>query len=136
MMTNCCDTTALANSETAERTADRQAFRPRVDIVEDGNRLILLADVPGANDQVTDVSLDRNVLTIRGSVSSPEFEGYSPAWTEYNIGDFERTFTISKEIDRDAIEATVHDGVLQVVLPKRPDAGVRKISVKAGQTSA
>ena len=112
-----------------ERTADRPVFRPRVDIVEEGGTLVLLADIPGASEEDTDVSLEKNVLTIRGSVRPAEFEGHTLEWSEYRAADFERSFTISKDIDREAIQATVSNGVLRVSLPKRPDVGRRRITV-------
>ena len=125
-MTTC--ETMIRKPET-ERTVDRPVFRPRVDIVEESGTLVLLADVPGASESDTDVSLEKNVLTIRGTISPREFEGHTLAWSEYRVADFERAFTISKDIDRDAIEATVKDGVLRVTLPKRPEAGPKRITV-------
>jgi len=50
---------------------------------------------------------------------------------EYGVGDFERVFTVSDDVDRDAIEATVKDGVLQLKLPKTAQSARRKINVVA-----
>jgi HSP20 family molecular chaperone IbpA len=77
------------------------------------------------------VTLDKNVLTIHGRVESPSYEGYTPVRTEYGVGDFERVFTISDDVNREAIEATVKDGVLQLKLPKTAQSARRKINVVA-----
>ena len=126
-MTTC---TTRALGQPAEASGDRPSFRPNVDIIEQDDSLVLLADIPGADESHTDVTLNDNILTIKGVVNLPQFEGYSLAWREYHNGDFERSFTVPREIDRDGIAATVTDGVLRVTLPKIPDAGVRRIEVK------
>ena len=57
--------------------------------------------------------------------------GYSLAYAEYDAGDYERAFTISDEVDRERIEATVKNGVLRVVLHKAEAVKARKIAIKA-----
>ena len=52
-------------------------------------------------------------------------------YNEYSDGDYERVFTLSENIDRDRIEATLKDGVLQLVLPKAEAAKARKIELKS-----
>jgi HSP20 family molecular chaperone IbpA len=116
----------------AERVSARPVYRPTVDILETEKAVILMADVPGVDEAGADITLDKNVLTITGKVSPPQFEGYGLAHCEYGVGDFERSFTISNEIDREGIEASVRDGVLSVTLPKSKQAVAKKISVKAG----
>ena len=66
------------------------------------------------------------------SASESSAEDYSLVWAEYEDGDYQRRFTLSDEIDRDGIEATIKDGVLRLYLPKADIAKTRKISVKAG----
>ena len=90
---------------------------------------MLVADIPGASEENTDISLEKNVLTIRGRVERPEMEGFQLSWSEQSGGEFERAFTISRDIDRAAIQATIRDGVLRVTLPKKADAGLQKIAV-------
>ena len=53
-------------------------------------------------------------------------------YNEYADGDYERVFTLSANIDRDRIEATLKDGVLHLVLPKAETAKARKIELKSG----
>ena len=118
--------------EGVERTASRAVFRPRVDILETAEAIVLAADMPGVDETNTDITLEKNVLTIKGNVVPVRLEGYTLAYCEYDVGDFERSFTISDEIDRDGIEACVKNGVLRVTLPKAKQGGSQKISVSAG----
>ncbi len=112
-------------------TEQHPVFRPSVDIMESPTDVVLVADVPGVDESHLDVTLDKNVLTIRGKIELPSFEGYTPVRTEYGVGDFERVFTVSDDVNREAIEATVKDGVLQLKLPKTAQSARRKINVAA-----
>lgn len=87
--------------------------------------------MPGVDEKSVDINLEKNVLSIYGRVDEGPLETYRPALVEYGIGDYERVFTLSDEIDRDRIQATVKNGVLRVVLPKAKAARSRKIAVKA-----
>jgi HSP20 family molecular chaperone IbpA len=116
----------------AERTRDRLAFVPRADIYETGEAITVVADMAGVDEDSVDVTLENNVLTILGYVELEVPEGYNLAFAEYQVGDYQRAFTLSDEIDRDGIEATVKDGVLRLHLPKITEARKRKIAIKAG----
>jgi HSP20 family molecular chaperone IbpA len=114
----------------AERTRERLAFVPRTDIYETGEAITVVVDMPGVDETTVDITLDNNVLTINGYVKPMKPEGHSLAHVEYRVGDFERTFTLSDEIDREGIEAVVADGVLRLHLPKNTAARIRKIAIK------
>lgn len=118
--------------ETAERPRARTVFRPRVDIVEAKDVVVLTADVPGVSENDVDISLEKDVLTLRARVEPPQYEGYALEVSEYGVGDWERAFTLTNDIDRNRIEATVRDGVLTIRLHKSQEAASRKISVSAG----
>jgi HSP20 family molecular chaperone IbpA len=128
-MNNCQATNGNLNSHNGGE--QRPAYRPSVDILDTPGDVVLVADVPGVDESHLDVTLDKNVLTIRGSVQHASFEGYTPVRTEYGVGDFERVFTVSDEVNRDGIEATVKDGVLELKLPKTAQSARRKINVVA-----
>ena len=119
-------------TEGAERTRERLAFVPRADIYETAEAITVVTDMPGVDENSVQVTLEKNVLTINGYVEPMQPEGYSLAHAEYNIGDFERAFTLSDRIDRDGIEATVKDGVLRLVLPKITEVKSRKIPITVG----
>ena len=116
----------------AERTRDGLAFVPRADIYETDDEIVVVADVPGVDESTVDITLENNVLTINGYVEMEQPEGYSLAYAEYRVGDYQRAFTLSDQIDREGIEATVKDGVLRLHLPKITEARVKKIAIRAG----
>ena len=118
--------------ETVEPTRSREVFSPRADVLETGEAFVVVADVPGVSEESVDITLEKNVLTIKGGVDVPEREGFKLTYGEYRDGDYERSFALSEGVDRDGIEATVSEGVLRLVLPKSKEAAARKIPVKAG----
>lgn len=117
--------------ERLERTRVSRVYTPQVDIAEEPDAIVVMADMPGVDEKSVDISLEKNELSIYGKVENVSFDNYRPLLTEYGIGDYERTFTLSDEIDRDGIQASVKNGVLKVVLPKVAMAKSRKIAVKA-----
>jgi len=115
----------------AERTRARKAYVPRVDIYETNDEIVVLADMPGVDENSVDITLEKNVLSINGYVEPDQANNYSLAYTEYEVGDYQRSFTVSDEIDRDNIQAAVKNGVLHLHLPKAGPVKARKITVKA-----
>jgi len=113
-----------------ERTRNRKVFLPKVDIIETGDGMVMYADIPGADEKTIDVTLEKSVLTIRGTIAPEELEGRSISHAEYDVGDYERSFTVSDEVDRDRIEAVVKNGVLKLVLHKIPQVETKKITVR------
>lgn len=118
--------------EGTERTRPVKAFIPKADIYETEQSLVIVADMPGVDENSVEISLEKNVLSLKGLLEFNPPENYSLAYAEYEVGDYERNFTLSEDIDRDNIEATISEGVLRVFLPKAGPAQTRKISVKAG----
>jgi len=114
-----------------ERTRARRAFIPRADIYETADAIFVIADMPGVDETSVDITLEKSVLTIEGYVEDERPEGYSLAYAEYAVGDYQRSFSLSNQIDQSKIEATVTDGVLRLRLPKL-EPTTRKITVKAG----
>ena len=117
--------------EGVERTHEGREFIPRADIYETNDSVVVMADMPGVPASGVDVSLEKNVLTIRGKVQGATIEGLSQAYREYVDGDFFRTFSISNEVDRDGIEARMNNGVLTLTLPKTGPT-TKKIEVVSG----
>jgi HSP20 family protein len=115
---------------TGESTRNVPVFIPAVDIYEKEGSLILVADMPGVSPENIDIDLDAEQLTIRGTVARQEEIG-KVLFREYTVGDYYRQFTLSNEIDREKIQASMKDGVLRLVLPKAEAAKPRKITVQA-----
>lgn len=114
----------------ARSAAARKVFMPRTDIYETKDTVELLADMPGVNEKSVDITLEKNVLTLRGTVEPTSPDGFKVAYAEYDEGNYERAFTITDEIDREGIQASVKNGVLRVTLHKAGPAKARKIEVK------
>ena len=117
--------------EGTERTRETRCFVPRADIYEIDDNIFVTVDLPGVDENAVDITLEKNVLTINGYVEENSPEDFSLAFAEYQVGDFERSFRISNEIDREKINATIKNGVLTLELPKAEAAKSRKIKVKA-----
>jgi HSP20 family molecular chaperone IbpA len=121
----------ITNQEQTERTRKSRLFIPRVDIYETKDAIRLSADIPGADMDSIDVTLEKNILTIEAHVSTEKPVDYDLTYAEYGIGDFQRRFTLSNEIDHNGIVAKVKDGVLNLTLPKIGPTEVKKISVSS-----
>jgi HSP20 family protein len=115
--------------EGVERTKPRKVLKPDVDIIERKNNTVLTADLPGVDEHSVDITLENNVLIIKGTVEQKIPTGYRLAYGEYEVGDYERAFTLSDEVDKERIQASVKNGILRLVLPKSAAAMTRKIAV-------
>lgn len=115
--------------EGIERTRDEKIFIPAVDIIERPDDIIIISDVPGCDENSVDITLEKNILTINAQVIKDNIVDKRLVLNEYEVGDFQRVFTLSSEVDRDKIQAKVKNGLLKVILPKAAQAKSRKITV-------
>jgi len=115
-----------------EHTRPGRTYVPDVDISETPDSLWLWADMPGVDEHSVEVKLDEGVLAIEGRVSLKEYEGLTPLYTEYNVGNYARRFSLSADIDAERIKARMANGVLELELPKTARAKPRKIPISAG----
>lgn len=116
----------------AEPTRRGQMFLPQVDILENRDELLLIADVPGATSEHIDIRYENGELTIHARVeprTTDESDRF--VWREYGVGDYHRVFQLGEAIDNAKIHAEVHSGVLTVHLPKAEAIKPRKIAVTA-----
>ncbi|WP_078757403.1 Hsp20/alpha crystallin family protein [Novilysobacter spongiicola] len=107
---------------------------PRVDIKEENDRFVLMADLPGIDPEQIEVSMDKGILTIKGerqSENRTETERYSRI--ERAHGTFHRRFALPDSADPDGITADGRNGVLEITIPKRPETTPRRIQVGGGQ---
>ncbi len=112
-----------------ERTIPARFFLPVTDIFETKEALTVVLEMPGVNNKSVDVNVENDVLTIEGQIDFSKYEGMQPVYTEYNIGNYTRSFELSSKIEQDRISAELKDGVMTVVLPKAEKAKPRKIAV-------
>lgn len=114
-----------------EHTRPGRTYTPSVDICETADSLWLRADMPGVDENSLEVSVANGLLSIEGWVSVKEYENLQPVYTEYNIGNYSRRFTLSNEIDTNRITAKMVNGVLELELPKAEKAKPRQITISA-----
>ena len=114
-----------------ERVRGGRVYSPRVDILENCDELLLLADVPGATPENIDVQYENGELGIHVKIDPKDGDrGGRFLWREYGVGDFYRSFQLGEAIDNAKIHAEVKNGVLTVHLPKAEAMKPRKIAVK------
>jgi HSP20 family protein len=115
--------------EGIERVSRGPTYAPRTDIVELSDRVLLRSDMPGVDEKSVDISLEKNTLRIHGKVTTAVSDKHHRIYSEYEPGEFERSFLLSQEVDREGIKAAMRHGVLEVVLPKGAYAQTRRIPV-------
>ena len=107
-------------------------WMPRVDIREEPQQFVLYADIPGVDPQDIEVQMDKGILSIRGerrSESTTEAERFSRVERRY--GSFHRRFALPDSADPEGVAASGSNGVLEIVIPKRPETTPRRIQVGA-----
>jgi HSP20 family protein len=107
-------------------------WAPAVDIVEEKDRFVLRADIPGVDPSDIDISMDNGVLTVSGErkvETTTAEEGFRRV--ERSFGRFYRRFNLPDTADADGIKATSSKGILEISIPKMPEVKTRRIAVEA-----
>lgn len=102
---------------------------PPVDIYENNDEVLLVADLPGVTEEGLTVRLDKDQLSIEGRVELGS-QG-TPLAASFRTVDYRREFIVPKGIDAERIAATLKHGVLEVKLPKALALKPRQIAVKS-----
>jgi HSP20 family molecular chaperone IbpA len=114
---------------TAEQLDRRPVVAPPVDIYENRDEILVLADVPGARTDGVTVRLDKNELYLHAR--REDAETGSPVLRGTRAADYSRTFIVPRGIDAEKITARMTGGVLRIHLPKSDAVKPRKIEVRA-----
>jgi len=112
-----------------EATVPARYFLPNTDIYETEDALTVIMEVPGVEKNDIDVNVENDVLRIEAKINFAKYEGLEPVYTEYNVGHFARSFTLSNKLDQQQISAHLDDGVLTLVLRKAKEAQPRQIAI-------
>ena len=105
---------------------------PAVSVRETEQAIVLDADLPGVSLDQVEITIDQDVLTLRGTVAPVAHDGYRLLHREYAEAGFARSFTVPDGIDRQQVAAVVKNGVLTITLPKQQAAQPRRIAVQTG----
>ena len=112
-----------------ERTEAGTFFSPYTDIHETDKAVVVSMEMPGVDKSSIDIRVEKGVLTVKGKVDSTSYDSLKPIYSEFNVGNFVRSFTVSTKIDSSKISAAVADGVLTIDLPKATEAVAKRIAV-------
>lgn len=114
----------------AAGSGDARDWAPAVDIREENDRFVLIADIPGVNRDDVEVTLEDGVLTLKGERRTETEETREGFHRKERVhGTFMRQFTLPDTVNPDSIQATVNDGVLEIGIPKQAKPEPRKISI-------
>lgn len=108
------------------------ALLPPVDVTEDEAGITVVADVPGATRESLSLRIDGDTITLEAPIGLELPDGMEAVYAEVRAAHYRRSFTLSRELDRERIDASLQDGVLRLHLPKQAQARPRRIEVRAG----
>ncbi|MBF0148035.1 MAG: Hsp20/alpha crystallin family protein [Magnetococcales bacterium] len=121
----------LFDRDMDDSTGQMTAWPLRVDILEDENRIVIKADVPGMEQKDINIHVDNGRLNISGE---RRFDDETKKENAYRVerayGRFSRSFQLPNTTDADKISASYRNGVLEVTLPKLEEAKPRSIQVQ------
>jgi HSP20 family protein len=112
-----------------ETTVPARIFVPTADIYETQDALSVTLEMPGVEKNNVEISVEDGVLKVEGRLDFSKYQGLQPLYTEYNVGNYARSFRLSSKIDQNKISAELKDGVLWLVLPKVQEAKPQTIRV-------
>ncbi len=113
-----------------EKDLVSSSWTPSVDIVETENELVLSAEVPGINEKDIEIKIEDNTLTLRGErkfEKETKEENYHRIERAY--GSFLRSFSLPLYINQDNIKAEHLNGILKIIMPKKPELKPRKVKI-------
>jgi HSP20 family protein len=114
---------------TFTRGRHRDERRPRLDVHEDKDGLVVVANVPGVAPEDVDVRIHGDTVTIAAKAEDHEVEGMRCVRRERHAPAFERSFRVPYEVAADSVSAELRNGVLTVRLPRIPAEQPKRIEV-------
>jgi HSP20 family protein len=119
--------------QSQENGALTSSWLPATDVFEDKDAVKIVAEVPGVQPEDVKISLENNLLTIRGEKRQQAEETTERVHRyERTYGSFERAFSLPTTVDPEKIVASYANGLLTVTIPKAERARPREIPVKVG----
>ncbi|MDP3979305.1 MAG: Hsp20/alpha crystallin family protein [Pseudomonas sp.] len=112
-----------------ESAEEQQTLLPRVDVFENKDGILLVADMPGVPKDKLELRVENDTLLIEGEIAPDTPENMEPVYAEVRLSRYRRAFSLSSELDTSRIDAQLRDGVLNLRIPKQAHAQPRKIEV-------
>jgi HSP20 family protein len=117
-------------NDNREATTSAEAWSPRVDICEDDQQFVILADIPGIDPAQIEVSMDKGVLSIKSDQVAETAVAPAKFTRKERVGGhFHRQFSLPDSADADGIVANGHLGVLKIMIPKKAQVVPRRITI-------
>jgi HSP20 family molecular chaperone IbpA len=113
-----------------EKTVPSRFYMPPTDIYETEDALTVVMEMPGVERDDITVKLENGILNVEGHIDYSKYQEMQPVYTEYNVGHFARSFTLSERIDQGEITAELDSGVLKLTMKKVKEAMPRRIEVR------
>ena len=121
----------FGDADTDSSSVVTSQWVPRVDIREEAERFVILADLPGVDPASIEIHMDKGILSIRGersTESKTENERFSRIERAHGV--FYRRFALPESADPEGVSASGRHGVLEITIPKRPETTPRRIQVQ------
>jgi len=106
------------------RASEKPRVAPPVDVYENKDEILVLADLPGVTKEALSIKLEDSELSIQGTQSDP------PNASLWQAVDFYRTFSVPNTVDANGVSAELKNGVVSIRLKKREEAKPRQIDIK------
>ena len=121
----------FGGEDTDQSNVVTSQWTPRVDIKEEKERFLILADIPGVDPAEIEIHMDKGILSIKGERSTgASEEGARFSRVERAHGVFYRRFALPDSANPEGISAAGKHGVLEITIPKRPEVTPRRIQVQ------
>jgi HSP20 family molecular chaperone IbpA len=121
---------------TPEGISDRPEVSPLVDIYENEEEVLLVADFPGVDKDNIDIHFEKNELSISGKAFSGIQDNWNQTMREFVPADFHRSFRLARGIDVEKISAEYNNGVLKLHLPKSEALKPRQIEIQSASSTS
>lgn len=119
-----------AQSAVAAQDSALPVLAPATDVYETDQAIQLYCDMPGVDEKNIDVTLENDVLTIKGVQAVRDYPGYNLVFPGYERVEYRRSFTIAAAVDHGKLKARLANGVLEVTLVKSAKNQPQKIRVE------
>lgn len=129
-MTELSDMQKQTKKAVRTRQEREQPRRPAVDIIEDDYAITVHADMPGVSRERLEIQVERDSLSIEGQAEIDLPDGLQDLYSDVRSTRYQRSFTLSQELDGERAEASLKDGVLKLRIPKKAMHQPRKIEVR------
>ena len=115
------------------QSSSPQGVYPPINVYDNGEVYVVRAELPGVDPKDIDINVTADTLSIKGKREIDTNGGSSYHRRERDAGTFNRAFTLPEKIDHNKVTAKTKNGILEIVLPRAPEAQTRKIEIKANQ---